>query len=138
MEIKKQWIQEDSDYIRKKVIEYNMSQIDDETKTPLEKVSFVMRNEKGEIVGGVTGEMFWHHLHVEFLWVSEEYRKGGYGAKLIQQVEEYAREKGCHLVKLDTFSFQAPHFYKKLGYKEFGVLKDFPKGQSQHFMEKRL
>ena len=138
MEIKKQWVQEDSDYIRQKLIEYNMSQIDEETKTPLEKVSFVMRNDEGEIVGGVTGQMFWHHLHVDFLWVSEDYRKDGYGAKLIHLIEEHARENECRLVMLDTFSFQAPTFYKKLGYKEFGVLKDFPEGHSQHFMEKRL
>jgi len=138
MNIVKQWVQEDSDYIRKKLIEYNMSQVDEETKTPLEQISFVMRNDEDEIVGGVVGEMFWHHLHIDFLWVADDYRHGGYGSKLIHRIEAYAREKECHLVILDTFSFQAPHFYKKLGYKEFGVLKDFPKGQSQYFMEKRL
>ncbi|TMU84951.1 GNAT family N-acetyltransferase [Bacillus sp. BHET2] len=138
MKITKQWVQEDSDYIRKRLVEYNMTQIDYETKTPLEKISFVLRNDEDEIVGGVVGEMFWHHLHVDFLWVSEDFRHGGYGSKLIHQIEEYAREKGCHLVMLDTFSFQAPDFYKKMGYREFGVLEDFPKGRSQHFMEKRL
>lgn len=138
MKITKQWVQEDSDYIRKKLIEYNMDSIDEEVKTPLEKVSFVIRNDKDEIVGGVVGETFWHHLHIDFLWVAEEYRKGGYGVGLIERMEDYARGKGCYLVILDTFSFQAPGFYKKLGYREFGVLEDFPKGSSQHFMEKRL
>ncbi|MGR3762702.1 GNAT family N-acetyltransferase [Rossellomorea sp. NS-SX7] len=138
MKITKQWVQEDSDYIRKKLIEFNMDSIDEEVKTPLEKVSFVIRNDKDEIVGGVVGETFWHHLHIDFLWVAEEYRKGGYGVGLIERMEDYARGKGCYLVILDTFSFQAPGFYKKLGYREFGVLEDFPKGSSQHFMEKRL
>ncbi len=138
MKISKQWVQEDSDYIRKKLVEYNMTQVEEESKTPLEKVSFVMRNEKDEIVGGVIGETFWYHLHVDFLWVSDEYRKGGYGTQLLQKIEEFAKEKGCYVILLDTFSFQAPHFYKKLGYKEFGVLEDFPKGHRQHFMEKRL
>ncbi|MCA1064148.1 GNAT family N-acetyltransferase [Rossellomorea sp. AcN35-11] len=138
MKIEKQWIKEDSDYIRRKLIEYNMSQLDEGTKTPLEQISFVIRNDRDEIIGGVVGEMFWHHMHIDFLWVDEDYRDGGYGSKLILQIEEYARGKGCHLILLDTFSFQAPHFYKKLGYTEFGVLRDFPKGYSQHFMEKRL
>ncbi|MCA1056002.1 GNAT family N-acetyltransferase [Rossellomorea aquimaris] len=138
MKIKQQWVQEDSDYIRQKLIEYNMSAIDDDVKTPLEKVSFVIRDDQDEIVGGVVGETFWHHLHIDFLWVSEEYRKEGYGVQLVERMEEFAKEKGCYLVILDTFSFQAPGFYKKLGYEEFGVLEDFPKGSRQHYMEKRL
>jgi ribosomal protein S18 acetylase RimI-like enzyme len=138
MKISQQWNQEDSDYIRKKLIEYNMSQISDEVKTPLENVSFVLRNEQEEILGGVTGTMFWHHLHIDFLWISGEFRKDGYGRQLIEKMEEYAKGKGCYLITLDTLSFQAPDFYKKLGYKEFGKLEDFPKGGSQYFLEKRL
>ncbi|OIU70364.1 GNAT family N-acetyltransferase [Rossellomorea aquimaris] len=138
MKITQKWIQEDSDYIRKKLIEYNMKSINEDVKTPLEKVSFAVRDEKDEIAGGVTGETFWHHLHIDFLWVAEEHRKEGLGMQLIEKIEEYARGLGCCLSVLDTFSFQAPGFYKKLGYKEFGVLEDFPKGGRQHFMEKRL
>ncbi|WP_175986844.1 GNAT family N-acetyltransferase [Bacillus sp. Marseille-Q1617] len=138
MKITQQWVQEDSDYIRKKLIEYNMSAINEEVKTPLEKVSFVLRNDQDEIVGGVVGETFWHHLHIDFLWVAEEYRKEGYGVQLIERIEGYAKERGCYLVILNTFSFQAPDFYKKMGYREFGMLKDFPKGARQHFMEKRI
>ncbi|MEG9297637.1 GNAT family N-acetyltransferase [Mangrovibacillus sp. Mu-81] len=138
MNIKKQWVQEDSDYIRGKVIEHNMNSIDENVKTPMEKVSFMVRDDNDEIVGGIVGETFWHHLHVDFLWVHEEFRKEGYGVELIEKMEEYARGKGCYLVVLDTFSFQAPGFYKKLGYREFGVLENFPKGGKQHFMEKRL
>ena len=37
---------------------------------------------------------FWHHVHVDFLWVSEEYRHEGYGSKLIKLIEEFAIEKG--------------------------------------------
>jgi GNAT superfamily N-acetyltransferase len=138
MKITQQWVQEDSDYIRKKLIEHNMNSIDEDVKTPLEKVSFVVRDEEDEIVGGIVGETFWHHLHVDFLWVHEKFRKEGFGVKLIERMEEYARDKGCYLVVLDTFSFQAPGFYKKLGYREFGVLENFPKGARQYFMEKRL
>ena len=51
MKIVQQWVQEDSDYIREKVIEYNQN-ILQMKKTPSEKVSFIVRNEKEEIVGG--------------------------------------------------------------------------------------
>ncbi len=124
MKIVQQWVQEDSDYIRE--------------KTPSEKVSFIVRNEKEEIVGGVTAIIFWHHVHVDFLWVSEEYRHEGYGTKLIKLIEEFAIEKECRLINLDTFSFQAPAFYKKHGYKVIGVSEDHPKGHNHYYLEKRL
>lgn len=130
MKIVQQWVQEDSDYIREKVIEYNQKYLADEEKTPSEKVSFIVRNEKEEIVGGVTAITFWHHVHVDFLWVSEEYRHEGYGSKLIKLIEEFAIEKGCRLINLDT--------YKKHGYKVIGVSEDHPKGHNHYYLEKRL
>ena len=117
MKIVKQWVQEDSDYIREKVIEYNQKHISDEEKKPSEKISFIVKNENEEIVGGITGITFWHHVHVDFLWVSEEYRHEGYGTKLIKLIEEFALEKECSLINLDTFSFQAPAFYKNMDIK---------------------
>lgn len=91
MKIIKQWIQEDSDYIRKKVIEHNQKSLSDEEKTPSENISFIVKN-----------------------------------------------EKECRLINLDTFSFQAPDFYKKHGYKVIGVSEDHPKGHNHYYLEKRL
>ena len=81
------------------------------------KISFIVKNEDEEIVGGITAITFWHHVHVDFLWVSEEYRHEGYGTKLIKLIEEFAIEKECSLINLDTFSFQAPAFYKNMDIK---------------------
>jgi len=39
---------------------------------------------------------------------------------------------------LDSYSFQAPDFYKKLGYQEFGLLEGFPAEHSRHFLWKEL
>ncbi|UFT98342.1 GNAT family N-acetyltransferase [Radiobacillus kanasensis] len=130
--------EEESVYIRKKLIEYNMEKLTDEVKTPLEKVSFVIKNEKSETVGGITGTMFWHHLHIDFLWVSDEVRGKGYGSELIEHIEFFAKENNCRLLLLDTFSFQAPDFYQKLGFDVVGVVEDHPKGHSQYFLQKRL
>ncbi len=138
MKIVQQWNEQDSDFIRKKVIEHNMKSLSDEVKTPLEHVSFVLRNDEGSLVGGVTATIFWHHMHVDFLWVSEEYRGNDYGLKLMKELEKCARDKHCRLMMLDTFSFQAPNFYRKLGFHVVGEIKDHPKGHNQYFMEKRL
>jgi hypothetical protein len=41
-------------------------------------------------------------------------------------------------VRLFSFSFQAPGFYEKLGYRTFGVLEDYPPGQAQVWLRKDL
>ncbi|HIE6630217.1 GNAT family N-acetyltransferase [Bacillus luti] len=128
----------EGEYIKNKVIQYNMSILTDEVKKPMEEVSLVVKNEEGKIFGGVTGRMYFYHLHIDFLWVDESVRHDGYGSQLLHKIEEIAKEKGCRLILLDSFSFQAPEFYKKHGYREYGVVEDHPKGHSQHFFEKRL
>ncbi|WP_186577003.1 GNAT family N-acetyltransferase [Aquibacillus kalidii] len=138
MKIIKQSKQEESDYIRKKVIEHNMEQLPDELKTPKENISFTMKDDSGETIAGITGTMYWHHLHVDFLWVDKTVRHKGYGSKLLKEMEAFAREKRCRFIYLDTFSFQAPEFYKKNGYQVFGVLEDHPKGFHQYFLQKRF
>lgn len=138
MEIIQQWNRSESDFIRKRLIEYNMEKLPDELKTPYENISFVIKDDKGEIVGGITGEMFWHHLHIDILWVDENFRENGYGSKLVKKLEDFAIEKGCRFIYLDTFSFQAPEFYKKNGYEVFGMLEDHPKGFNQYFLHKKL
>lgn len=128
----------DSELIRQKVIEHNMNMLPDEVKTPVEHMNFVLRDEAGTIQGGLTATVFWGHLHVDFLWVDESLRGQGQGSALIEQMEQAAKEKSCRLITLDTFSFQAPDFYKRNGYEVFGVLEDHPKGFSQYFLQKRL
>ncbi|WP_409253935.1 GNAT family N-acetyltransferase [Bacillus sp. SCS-153A] len=138
MKIIQQWNQKDSDFIRGKVIEHNMSSISEKVKTPLRNESFIVKNDEGEIVGGITATLFWGHCHIDFLWVDNDFREQGFGKKLLNKMEKLAREAGCYLIILDTFSFQAPEFYKKQGYTVIGTVEDFPKGNKQFYLEKRL
>ena len=50
----------------------------------------------------------------------------GIGARLLKSAETEAKKRRCKYVFLDTFSFQAPDFYKKYGYQERFVLEDYP------------
>ena len=68
----------------------------------------------------------------------ERHRKLGYATTLMLAAEAEARRRGCKQVIVDTFSFQAPEFYKKLHYREFGLLNDFPAGHSRHYLTKAL
>ena len=139
MQIIQQWDQDDSDYIRKKVIEHNLAKLPDEVKHPMKNISFMLRNEDGEILGGITGTIFWYHLHIDFLWVDDSLRGEGYGKKLLDHMEKIARENNCRLIQLDTFSFQAPGFYQKYGYQIVGIIEEHPtKDFQQYYLEKRL
>lgn len=138
MKIIEQWNQDDSDYIRSKVIEHNMEQLPNELKTSRESISFVIKDDKGEVMGGITGDILWRHMHIDFLWVDESVREEGYGSILLEKIESLAKAKRCRLIHLDTFSFQAPEFYQKNGYEVFGVIEDHPKGFKQYFLQKRF
>ncbi|MDE4085051.1 GNAT family N-acetyltransferase [Planococcus maritimus] len=129
---------QDSEFIRNKLIEYNMKNLPDEVKTPVEHLNVVLKDDDGAIRGGITATTFWQHLHVDFLWVDERLRGQGQGKLLLEKMEQAAKEHGGRLITLDTFSFQAPDFYKRNGYEVFGMLEDHPKGFSQYFLQKRL
>jgi GNAT superfamily N-acetyltransferase len=99
---------------------------------------FVVYAPDQEIVGGVIGATYWDWLHVDLMWVKEEFRGRGYGQRLLELAEDEARQRGAKQVYLDTFSFQAPDFYKKHGYQVFGILQDFPSGFQRYFLTKLL
>lgn len=139
MKITQQWNQEDSDFIRKKVIEHNLAKLPEDIKHPVKNISFILRNEDEIILGGITGTIFWYHLHIDFLWVDESLRGNGYGKQLLDNIELLARENNCNLIQLDTFSFQAPNFYQKYGYDVIGVIEDHPnKNNQQYYLVKKL
>ncbi len=91
-----------------------------------------------KIVGGLVGQTFWGWLYIDLLWVSETLRREGIGKSLVAKAEAEARKRGARYVYLNTFSFQAPNFYKKLGYRPFGKMKDFPVGYTRYWFMKAL
>ncbi|MFP0195599.1 MULTISPECIES: GNAT family N-acetyltransferase [Pseudomonas] len=103
-----------------------------------EPVALLVRDDNDAILGGLYGHTFYRWLFIELLAVPEQGRGQGIGSKLMNRVEEFAREKDCVGIWLDTFDFQAPGFYKKLGYTECGEIVDYPLGHKRHFFQKRL
>lgn len=64
-------------------------------------------------------------------------RRSGIGSRLIAAAERHAVEFGCHSAWVDTFSFQAPNFYPRFGYREFARL-DYPPEHQRIFLQKQL
>ncbi len=106
---------------------------------PFIQLGFVIRDKEHVIRGGITAVIYcWKILYINVLWVDEQYRKHGYGAKLLAKIEHEACKQGCKLAHLDTFDFQAKDFYLRHGYEIFGQLDDCPLGHAKFFMKKVL
>jgi GNAT superfamily N-acetyltransferase len=88
-------------------------------------------------MAGLAGETYSGWLFIRYLWVSDLLRGKGIGRKLMADAEARALERGCRSAWVDTFSFQAPGFYPKLGYEVFGEL-DYPPRHKRFFLRKRL
>jgi GNAT superfamily N-acetyltransferase len=97
-----------------------------------------VRDEKGRITGGLILESYWRESYIELLWLSARARGTGSGSRLIKAAERVATKRGSVLIHLNTYSFQAPGFYEKLGYRRFGTTKGSPKGARRHFYVKQL
>jgi GNAT superfamily N-acetyltransferase len=121
--------------IGKGVGTYNKQQVGDNR---FQRLCFVLQGPDKKIVGGVMAETYWEWLHIDLLWVKDELRGRGYGHLLLEAVEQEARQRGAKNAYLDTFSFQAPRFYKQHGYQIFGELQDFPPGHKRFFLRKPL
>lgn len=117
------------------ITEYNTQMAGDDQGKNL---CFVLEDPDGEVLGGVIGMTYWNWLYISLMWLPDDLRGKGYGHKLLEMAEEEGRNRGAQYAYLDTFSFQAPGFYQKFGYQEFGKLDDFPPGHTRHFMKKNL
>ncbi|MCI5076246.1 GNAT family N-acetyltransferase [Oricola sp.] len=76
----------------------------------------------GKLLGGLSGKAHLGWLNVRMLATAPDARGSGVGAELMQRGEEVARKMGLAGIYLDTYDFQAPGFYEKIGYTELGRL----------------
>ncbi len=95
-------------------------------------------NADGTLAGGALARWWGAACELLQLWVDEPLRRQRVGASLMQRVEALAIERGCRLIYLDTFSFQAPEFYYHLGYETACRLDGFPNGGSKFILRKTL
>jgi len=98
----------------------------------------VKHPETGATIGGLWGRIVFDWLFVELLVVPEEARGTGVGSRLMAEAEARAKARNCAGIWLDTFAFQAPGFYAKLGFEPFGRIDDHPRGKARYFLQKRL
>jgi GNAT superfamily N-acetyltransferase len=82
------------------------------------KVQLVVRDQAGQLVGGLLG----------FTTMGN----------LILEAEQIAVQNGCTACQTYALSFQSPGFFRRMGYEEFGVSDGFPAPVQEHYLIKRL
>ncbi|MEU3601141.1 GNAT family N-acetyltransferase [Streptomyces sp. NPDC006798] len=92
----------------------------------------------GELIGGLTGWTWGGLFGIEMLWIRAASRRDGWGGRLLLAAEEEARARGCDRACVSSFTFQAPGFYQRHGYRETGRTLGFPGGAEDVHMFKRL
>ncbi len=92
----------------------------------------------GEVVGGLWGRTELGLLFLDMLFLPNSARGGALGSKLLEIVEAEAKRRGCEHAVVETSTFQAPGFYLRHGYEEFGRVPFTAPGQARVFLRKRL
>ena len=117
------------------MIAYNAAEAGEPGYRPL---VLSVRDARGRLVGGLTGDLYWNALYIHLLWLKPSARGEGLGTRLMQAAERHARRARKELISLSTYSFQAPAFYRRLGYRSIGRIAGYPRGATRYFLVKRL
>ena len=80
----------------------------------------------GELAAGVSGWTWGVAAGIGMTWVRDDARGQGLGERLLADFEAEARSRGCTHVFVTSFTFQAPGFYEKQGYREIFRWKGVP------------
>lgn len=95
--------------------------------------------EDGKLIAGLDACITaFRILYVSTVFVDEAYRRKGYGARLIREMENRAAAMGINTIRLDTFNWQGKDFYEAMGYKAAGFYENTEDGYSEYFFVKRI
>jgi len=94
--------------------------------------------ETSEVLGGFLGRTSLGLLFIDLVFLPDSVRGSGLGGRMLAMAEAEACERGCRRGVLYTISFQAPGFYERHGWREFGRIPCEPPGTARVFMTKEL
>ena len=125
----------EQDFLEARLYEHNVAQTG---QADGQLFAFFVRNEGQEIVAGLSGWTWAHACEIRLLWVHPSLRGQGYGESLLRSAEQEAQLRGCKVILINSYSFQAPAFYQKCGYELAWQLDDFPPGHQYAYLVKRF
>ena len=129
----------EAEIIEKKLSENDLSAAPPEPGASDERFVLKTTDGDGNTVGGLIASFDkWGALELENLWIDERYRGQGIGSAIVCEAERAARERGCYLSIVSTWSYQARPLYEKHGYTLCSTVTDWPEGYDSYYLTKRL
>lgn len=125
----------DIELLEERIDEHNMSHTG---ITDARLLAVFVRDDHDAVIAGVYGWTWGACCEVQLLWVDAHSRGRGLGTRLLSAAETEARARGARQMVLSTHSFQAPAFYRRLGFTEVGRVEDYPRGHSSIYLRKSL
>ena len=105
---------------------------------PAEELT-VRVEQAGDVVAGISGWTWGDAAGIGMTWVQEDHRGTGVGARVMSAFETEAKRRGCTHVFVTSFTFQAPGFYQRHGYREIFRCESVPTaGRDDVHMRKDL
>ena len=101
-------------------------------------LSISRRNSDRELEGGLSGWTWGGCAYIEYVWVRADRRGHGLGSRLLAAAEEEAQTRGCTQIVVFSHTFQAPEFYRRHGYVEYGRIDDYPRGHGEVHFAKQI
>jgi GNAT superfamily N-acetyltransferase len=92
----------------------------------------------GETLGGMIGKTSYGLLFIDLVYLPETLRGQDIGSRLLAMMEQEGVNRGCMSAFLLTITYQAPGFYERHGWTEFGRIACEPPGTARVFMTKTL
>ncbi len=124
-----------NDFINEAFTDYA---IKNEVALNFEEYCFIAEDDTGRVIGSITGRAYYNEVHIGDLIIDKDHRRLNLGSELVKTVEQAYENKGYDKITLTTFGFQAPEFYKKLGYQLEFVREDKDPKLCKYFYCKSL
>ena len=125
----------DIEFLERGLIDFNL---DATGITDGEFLSILLKDAEDRLRGGAYGWVWGSCCYIRYLYIAEDLRGHGHGTQIMEAVEAEALAYGCAMIVLETHSFQAPGFYRKLGFEPIGRVDGYPRGHQYITLVKHL
>lgn len=126
----------DRSVIGTRLSDYNVTKVGYRDWRPL--AALLKDPDSGDTLGGMIGHTSYGLLFIDLVYLPEAMRGQDIGGTLLRMMEDEGARRGCQSGFLFTITYQAPGFYARNGWTEFGRIACDPPGTARVFMTKTL